>query len=214
MAAPRPRSVKTSDLKSKVLNVAQTSVYQVRLQPPTEVVSYLNSGSRQFNYAFDGEDVELMCDSTQLPGSSFMTHEVTNDYRGVTEEMAYRRSYDGKISFSFYVNQKYDVVEMFDGWMDYISGYDENQSRMKTPYASYRMKYPEDYKSDVYVTKFEKNVDSRVRNNNQELGMEYTFVGAFPISCQPMSVSYDSSQVLKYQVTMSYIRYVRQRKTV
>ena len=214
MADRRPRAVRMSELKSKVLNTAKGSVFQVTLQPPGEVIAYLNSGSRRFNYSSAGESVELMCDSASLPGSSLFTHEVDNDYRGVKEFMAYRRDYENDLQLSFYVNQRYDVIEMFDGWMDFISGYDENQSQYITPYATYRMKYPEEYKTNIYVTKFEKNVGSKERNNNQPLAMEYTFVNAFPKSVQSTPVSYGDDGVLKYNVTLSYQRYVRRRRNV
>ena len=98
---------------------------------------------------------------------------------------------------------------MFDGWMDFISGYDENQSQYITPFITYRMRYPEEYKTNIYVTKFEKNVGSKERNNNQPLAMEYTFVNAFPKSVQSTPVSYGDEGVLKYNVTLSYQRYVR-----
>ena len=48
MPGPYPNSVKTSALKSKILHVAQTSVYQVKVQPPVSVLSFLNA--RNFNY--------------------------------------------------------------------------------------------------------------------------------------------------------------------
>ena len=56
----------------------------------------------------------------QLPGSSFSTHEQRNDYSGVTERMVYHREYDINLSFTFMVNNQYDAVEMFDGWMDFL----------------------------------------------------------------------------------------------
>ena len=59
MPGPYPNSVKTSALKSKILHVAQTSVYQVKVQPPISVLTFLNA--RNFNYYADGENVELMC---------------------------------------------------------------------------------------------------------------------------------------------------------
>ena len=41
MAGPRPNKINTSTLKSRILNIAQTSVYQVKLQPPSSVTSFL-----------------------------------------------------------------------------------------------------------------------------------------------------------------------------
>ena len=216
--APQPTNVKTSDLKSKFLQVAQTSVYQVKLQPPAAVASYL--ASRNISYGDAGEGIELSCTETSLPGHSLQTLDVTNDYIGVSEKMAYRKMYDREISFTFNVNYKYDVVQMFEGWIDYIAGHQGDPSRYIDRYASYRMNYPTDYRSDnVYITKFEKSVgneiaekDTTQTRENQRYKLDYTFVGAFPIAIVPSKVSYDKSQVLSYTVNLDYIRYVCERK--
>ena len=71
-----------------MLNLAQTSVYQVKVQPPPSVVAFMNS--RGVVYNTDGDNLELLCSETTLPGTSLTTTEVTNDYHGVTEKMAYR----------------------------------------------------------------------------------------------------------------------------
>jgi len=209
MAAPAPRPIRTSDLKSKVMNVAQTSIYQVSLQPPPGVLSYLRG--RGFEYKIDGESMELMCDATSLPGSNFRTMQ-NMDRRGVVEDIPYMRDY-GDINFSFYVNYKYDVVEFFEGWMDYINGI-QDRSQYLTPYATYRMKYANDYKTNIFVTKFEKNIGSNVRENNTNWKLDYTFVGAFPISMDPIEISYSSSEILKLNVRMNYVRYVRERTRI
>jgi len=212
MPGPRPTRVRTSDLKSRFMNVAQTSVYMVKLQPPSDVVSYLRE--KGFNYNLAGRDVELMCHEASLPGQSLMTHDVTNDYRGVTEKMGYKKQYD-QVSFTFNVNQRYDVIEMFDGWIDYIGGQTEDNDEYLSPYATLRNNFPAKYKSNVYITKFEKGVGSNARDllrDGFQHKLEYTFVGGFPISSQPVSVSYESSNVLRYSISMSFIRYVRKKE--
>jgi len=217
MAAPAPRPIRTSDLKSKVMNVAQTSIYQVSLQPPPAVLGYLRG--RGFEYNIDGESMELMCESTSIPGSSFMTIQ-NNSRRGVSEDMPYMRSYDN-IQFTFYVNYKYDIIEFFEGWMDYINGIDEVDN-YNSPYASYRMRYPggtgevgsTGYKTNIFLTKFERNIGSQTRDNNPNYQLDYTFVNAFPISTIPAPIGYAGSDVLKYSVNMSYIRYTRKRTRI
>ena len=214
MPGPRPSRVRTSDLKSRFLNVAQTSVYMVKLQPPSEVVSYLNE--QGFNYNFSGRDVELSCTEASLPAQDLITHEVLNDYYGSAEEMAYRKNYDRNISFTFNVNQRYDVIQMFDSWIDYISGQTEDQDEYLSPYKTLRNNYPTDYKSNIHITKFEKGVGNNSRDllrDGFQYKLDYTFVGAFPKSSQPIQVSYSDSNVLQYSVSMSFIRYVRKRST-
>jgi len=205
MAGPLPNKLSISKIKSNLLNLAQTSVYQVKLQPPESVTTFLKNKERAIKYEFDGEYIELLCSDTNLPGSSLATHDVTNDYPGVTEKFAYRRIYDETIDFTFYVDGDYKVIEFLDGWMNYITGQGTTFSRESyvDKYRYYRMNYPVFYKSDnLYITKFEKDT----RNS-----MTYQFIGAFPVNVVSMPVSYEASSILKCTASFSYIRYLRKR---
>jgi hypothetical protein len=210
MPGPYPNSVKTSALKSKILHVAQTSVYQVKVQPPIKVLTFLNA--RNFNYYADGENVELMCSAASLPGVNLFTHEATNDFAGMSEKMAYRKDFGNTLDLTFMVNNRYDVIELFDGWVDFIAGQTTNNRGYENSAVSYRMNYPNSYRSPIHVTKFEKNARAeRKRNINDSYQLRYTFIDAFPISIAPTQVSYEASDVLKYNISMSYTRYIRER---
>jgi len=210
---------RTSDLKSRILNLAQTSVFQVKMQPPEAVMAHIRANT-DINYNEDGEDIELLCSDASLPGTSLSTHEVTGDYRGVRERMAYRRMYDDTTDFVFYVDHDYDVIEFFDSWIDYISGVGEGQYLSKdnqaTYAANYRMNYPNSYMTNVYISKFEKDVspDNKIFNDGDKYSMTYTFVQAFPLNIISTPVSYQQSDVLRVTVSMAYQRYVREKKRV
>ena len=224
MAGYAPNTVNTSTLKSRILNIAQTSIYHVKLQPPSLVASYMRGEG--INYTAIGDELELMCTSASLPGNGMMTHDVTNDYAGVSEKMAYRRTYDANLDLTFYVNRKYDAVEFFDAWIDYITG-NMHETRFKSPYVGYRMKWPKDYKTNIFLTKFEKDTYSQMTTGqvsgmgqqqviNQDVfndipHLHYTFVNAFPINVASMPVQYETSDLLKLTVSFSYIRYVLER---
>ena len=48
MANIRPRPYKTSELKTRITNLAQTSVYQIKIQPPsglTNLLKEINDGN-------------------------------------------------------------------------------------------------------------------------------------------------------------------------
>ena len=220
----RPRPYKTSELKTRITHLAQTSVYQLKIQPPTSLFSLLRETGRDLEYNRAGENIELLCDSAVLPGSSFATHEPTNDYAGVTESMAYRRMYDGTLDLSFMVDRNYNVIEMLDGWLDFISGVGITGSRQsyKSRHVNYRMTYPEQYRTELYLTKFEKDVSypdefaNTVAQSTPERPKQllYTFVGAFPSSVTSTPVSYGPSDVLRVNVSFSYMRYVRERKNI
>ena len=216
MAGPTPRAFKTGDLKSKILNLAQTSVYQVKISPPDADVrqpgearlickQFINS--RIQNKVYD--DLSLLCNDASLPGSSFATHDVTSDYQGVRERMAYRRIYDDTLDLTFYVDNNYDIVNWFQGWMDYIQGYsevpDDNFNNFSRRTASHQMRYYKEYATDnLYITKFEKGDPS----NTDSRSITYKFIGAFPINMIQTPISYEQSDILRVSVSFAYTRFV------
>ena len=209
MAGPRPNKINTSTIKSRILTLSQTSVYQIKLQPPGPVQGFLRNSDPNIDYGSDGLDIELLCSSASLPGQSLATHDMTTDYPGVTEKMAYRKIFDDRIDFTFMVDKDYNVIQFFEGWINYITG--QGTTFTNEEYLSrsryYRMNYPSSYKSDnLYISKFEKDA----------LGyyLTYQFIGAFPISISPTSVSYDASSALNYTASFNYMRYVKTRSEV
>ena len=88
--------------------------------------------------------------------------------------------------------------------MNYISNMTSSGSnRVKNEDFNYRVKFPRDYRGNLEITKFEKNLDSR----RQSKILTYKFVNCFPLAVNSMPVSYDASQVLKCTVGMAYSRY-------
>ena len=214
MAGVKPEKLTVSTIKSRLLNVAQTSLYRLTLSIPPAVGASLNLTTADY------ENINLMCSEATLPGSSINTHEVTNDYHGVTEKMGYRRMYDETIGLTFYVDRNYKVIELLEGWMDYITGIND-KDKFKSPYKNYRMSYPTTYKRDIYLTKFEKDQFTRdfsdtrggSRTTSRSI-LDYTFIRAFPLSLTAIPVSYEASDVLKCNVSFNFIRYVVEKALV
>ena len=203
-----------SKIKSRLLNVAQSSLYKLTLVVPDDVKRSLGNKFNQYNL----DDISLLCCEANLPGSSLTTHEVNNDYHGVTEKMAYRRLYDETLALAFYVDRDYKVIELLEGWMDYITGVDDKED-YKKPYIGYRMAYPQTYKQDIFLTKFEKDQFTRdysatrgASRRSARTTLDYTFVNAFPLSLTAIPVSYEGSQALKCNVSFNFIRYVMEKK--
>jgi hypothetical protein len=77
-----------------------------------------------------------------------------------------------------------------------------------------RFKFPDSYKTTIFIDKFERNAQPRIGKNIESNGshtgakLSYEFINAFPISINSMPVSYDSSQLLKCTVSFSYDRYL------
>jgi len=203
MAGARPNRIGTSALKAKFMNLAQTSQFVVKFQPPADVATMLEG--RGFNYNSESGFLELLCNETALPGSSFATHDKTNDYMGVTEKLAYRRIYDETLDMTFYVDKKYKIIEFFEGWIDWISGVGSNDGGIaayKNTQVGFRNNFPDTYKTNIYINKFEKDLRDRT--------LYHTFVDAFPIAINNIPISYESSDVLRFSVSFSYVRYVRE----
>ena len=154
-------------------------------------------------YTDNQELIQLSCSEASLPGSSLATNEINNDYTGVTERHAYRRLYDDRADFTFYVDNNYYIIDYFENWIAFISGEDDLKTQGGRTF-NHRVKFPDDYKTDnLYITKFERDYTGRI--------LSYRFINAYPISINSMPVSYDSSQLLKCTVSFTYSRYVISR---
>jgi len=191
--------------KHKILQPSLTSYFLVHvIEPPGTWGDFKKANG--INFSSENQDqLNILCTETVLPGSSLATHEIKNDYTGVTENHAYRRLFDQKIDLTFLVNADRDAylpIRFFEGWIRYIADEkDEENKSVTNPNYSYRMNYPDQYYGGLEITKFERN---HMMGGPQ---MTYHFVNAFPTSIISMPVSYDTSQTLKCTVTFNYIRY-------
>ena len=120
--------------------------------------------------------------------------------------------YHDRIDFTFYVDSnQYLPIRFFEGWMRFVTGEsgtrtDGETRELVNPGYHYRMNFPESYRCErgLKIIKFERNYQS---------SLEYEFIGAYPISVSSMPVSYDSSNLLKCSVSMTYLRYVMKEIT-
>ena len=203
MATPKPRARNVADLKANILRPSLTSTYECHFNPPSAVRSWMNSRRRfdiggGYNYTMD-EKVTLSCREAALPGSSLATHTLDNDHTGVTERHAYRRQYDTTSSFSFYVDEQYDIINFFENWISFIVNEDGSRDADRDNY-NYRVNFPNEYKSEIFIRKFERDYKGR--------DLQYKFVNAYPISINQMPVNYDASQILLCTVNFNFSRYI------
>ena len=185
------------------MNLAQSSQFMVKFQPPADVATMLEG--RGLSYSGENGFLELLCNETTLPGSALATHDKTNDYMGVTEKLAYRRIYDETLDMTFYVDKKYKIIEFFEGWIDWISGVGDNPGGIaayKNTQVGFRNHFPDSYKTNIHVNKFEKDLLDRQ--------LYHTFVDAFPVAINNIPISYETSDILRFSVSFSYVRYVRE----
>jgi hypothetical protein len=213
-----PEPIKLSKIKSKLLRPALTSHFQCQFNAPTDVRDYLAT-YRDYNYEFNDELIRLSCCEASLPGSSLQTNEINDDYTGVTERLAYRRQYDDRADFTFYVDhgdlgEDYNVIWLFEQWISYIAN-EQFATGIEDSNYNYRFRFPDGsnatrksgkagkpgYRaSPLFLTKFERDFRGSC--------LTYRFFDAYPISINSIPVSYESSELLKCTVSFTYTRYI------
>jgi len=202
----------TESLITKLMHNATTSNYFLSINLPGAVSTYIGQKKNILVDANLKERINISCTDATLPGSSFATHDVTSDFMGVTEKMAYRRMYDETMSVSMIVDPDYKTLHFFEGWMDYIAGKQISNRGSNDNYKNFRngfrMNYPdgdngEGYRSQnlIELYKFEKDISSKQ-------SIKYTMVEGYPISMNPMDISYGATDLLKLTVNFSFVRYV------
>ena len=177
-----------AEIKSALLRPSLTSKFSVKITSPSVLGG--NDTPTEFN---------MSCSEASLPGVSLNTQEITGDRHGVTERNAYRRMYDDRIDLTFYVEgEKYTQIRYFENWINFIVGDDDLKDRASSQY-DYKVQYPQDYKTRMSITKFEKD---------HGLNLTYTFIDTYPIAINSMPLSYSSTDLLKCTVSMTYLRYL------
>ena len=200
---PSPKSI--AEIKKDLLQPSLTSQFEVEISPPKGLSRLPTDRQRKLN---------LLCSEASLPGSQVGTTEIPNNFYGVTERHANRRIFDDRLDLTFYCDaEDYTPIRFFESWIKYITGGSQPPSdyvtryrnEEKAPWYFYRMRYPQGdngYMSPqgLIVRKFEKNYSYKI--------LQYEFINSFPLAINSMPVSYDSSDILKCTVSMTYIRYV------
>ena len=199
MANPVEKEVRrksVDDVKANLLRPSLTSYFAVQIALPNGKV---RSKLEEVLGADQGQ-LNLLCSETSLPGSQLTTMDINNDRTGVTEKHAYRRMFDDRIDFTFYVDaSNYLPIRFFETWIKGIVNEDEKSKNIN---YNYRPTYPDEYVADqgLKIFKFERDYQQF---------MTYEFIRSFPLSISSMPVSYSGNDLLKCTVSMSYIRYIQ-----
>jgi len=189
-----------------ITQLSLSNQYQVTISGFTGALQgYLSSKYNLPSRYSSGSSIGIMCSDALLPGSSFATLEITDNYQGIKQQVPHFRNYIDT-EFSFYVDVKHNSLKFFEGWMDYIAGDSDPQGRAKTEGYYRRFNYPMDsqgkvgYKCNTLsIVKFDKN--------GQNL-LGYEFINAFPKALNTSAVSYGQADVMKVTVQFAYDRYI------
>ena len=181
--------------------LAQTNHFLVTFSSLTPAVeSYLANYTGIRNVKnFLSRNAGILCSDASLPTSTLATAEVKDNFMGVPQQFAHTRFYTD-ISYSFYIDEDYTLLKIFEGWMEYITSGANNDVNQDHRAYYRRLRYPDSYKCNtMYINKFEKNYKKTLR---------YRFVNVFPKSIDPVPVSYGTADILKVSVSLNYDRYI------
>jgi len=187
-----------SEVKQKLGKLSLSNQYQVNFSSLNKTITdYLSNLGIDSAKNFLSRDLGILCSEASLPASAFATGEVKDNFMGIPQEFAHTRLYTD-IDFTFYVDEDYNTLNIFEGWMEYISSGATINPQAKNFYRRFR--YPDDYKvNTMTITKFEKNFQRTLM---------YQFKNAFPKSITSLPVTYGAADLLKVTVTFNYDRYV------
>jgi len=190
-----------SEVKEKLGKLSLSNQYQVNFSSLNKTITdYLLTLGIDNAKNFLSRDLGILCSEASLPASAFATGEVKDNFMGIPQEFAHTRLYTD-IDFTFYVDEDYTSLSIFEGWMEYISSGAEVNSQAKNFYRRFR--YPDDYKvNTMTITKFEKNIQRT---------LSYSFKNAFPKTITSLPVTYGAADLLKVTVTFNYDRYTVNR---
>ena len=203
MASPISKVVQPRDVKELFGKISLSNHYVVNFSELTTPIT------QHIRKRFGVSDVRsfvsrragILCSEASLPTSSLATGEVKDNFMGIPQEFAHTRLYTD-IDFTFYVDNDYNNLKVFEGWMDFISSAGTDNPNTRNYYR--RFQYPDTYKCDtMHITKFEKDIEV-----NPNRTITYQFYNTFPKSMTSIPVSYGAADLLKVNVSFNYDRYV------
>ena len=180
--------------------------------------------------AKDVERYDFLCLEATLPGSTFDMGEEYGSRQGIIERFPTRRIYSD-FNLTFYVDSDYNVVRLFEEWMNYIdplyykesngtsngtskysgSSTGQSDSKYRDNNNYFRFSYPNTYKKNIAITKFERDFIENPNNKKSKpkgpISMTYFFIDAFPTNLTALPLSYEGSTITKTTVNFSYSRY-------
>ena len=176
------------------------------------------TGNQTKNYVYD-----FYCAEAVIPGVQFDVTEEMGSRQGTIERFPTRRIFP-EFTMTFYVDNEYNLIRLFEEWMNYINplygdagllpanprGQGDDLGKDRTDF--FRFRYPDDYKRIISITKFERNFDSSdPKNIKYPPHLTYRMLEAFPTNITAMPLTYEGSQIVKTTVTFQYIRYVMEK---
>lgn len=162
---------------------------------------------------------DFLCSDASLPGLSVNTAQEVGSHQGVIETFPLQKIFP-PLDVTFYVDTEFKVIRLFEEWINYINPLYDNAGKSAKPNPKglpnynlpnqfFRLRYPDEYKRMISITKFERNF--RLKGTNTTRGVPsvtYRMIEAFPTNVNSIPVTYEGSVITKTTVSFVYSRYV------
>ena len=231
-----PLYKKINDAQSDLFPLSLTAEFKVSLNLGFDNSSEsLSSWLTKCGIANSPQDLaryDFFASDVTLPGASFDMAESMGDRQGTIERFAQRRLY-APLSVSFYIDSDYNILRLFEEWMNFINPIHNSSGRYEGSYQGqngyegrnnyYKFRYPDDYKRNIIVTKFEKDFYQGLNMNETRIGgyaksksgdelipgslLCYQFIDTFPSNIVAIPLSYEGTEVTKVTIEFQYLRY-------
>lgn len=165
----------------KSTGMANTNNFAVFIAIPKGVIVPLGVSSNLRKFC-------LFCNATELPGFTYSTTPIRT--YGESREMPYEALFD-TIDCNFYMDSDLTLKYFFDTWIQNIR-----------PLETRSWNYYDDYTTTVEIF---------VLNRAEDEVYSVKLLEAYPKVLQPIQMSYDTSEVMKMNVTFQYKYWVSER---
>ena len=131
---------KINDVQSDLFPLSLTAEFKVTLgigfESGQESENSLSSWLNACGIVNSAENIgryDFFASDVTLPGASFDMAESMGDRQGTIERFAQRRLY-APLSVTFYVDSDYNILRLFEEWMNYINPIHNSSGRYKGSY--------------------------------------------------------------------------------
>jgi hypothetical protein len=210
-------------------NLSLTSQFKVSLHLTNDtdkLMGWLNKSGVINNPQYNRTNpffYDFYCAEAVIPGVQFDVTEEMGSRQGTIERFPTRRIFP-EFTMTFYVDNEYNLIRLFEEWMNFINplyggtgelpasprGQGDDDGKDRTDF--FRFRYPDDYKRIISLTKFERNFNTKdPKNIKFPPHLTYRMLEAFPTNITAMPLTYEGSQIVKTTVTFQYLRYVMEK---
>ena len=174
----------------------------------------LNSNVAGEFYSGGNEDiVHMLCDEAQLPNVQSATGQISGRYLGESAMQYPHSRMFTDLSLGFLCDAELTPLKFFTRWYDFIFGeeqetnrgyyFDARTAQPRPRNRTNRLKYMDDYVSNVKIAKTEPNATY----SNGRAPVTFILENAYPYSIDAVPLSYGSSQIARVNVNFYYSRH-------